>query len=349
MSLGEETKGGQSGGIVCAGNFIVDRVHTLSYWPEQGNLTHITHQDIGVGGGAANVVTDLSSLGFPGRLSAAGCLGDDADGVFVRERLSDHGIDVSRMVSLDRAATAHTHVMSVPGQSRTFFYHGGANDDMTQASIDIASCVSQGYRLFYLGYLMLLPGLDKLDHEGRSGASRLLETAQKAGLLTCVDFVSSEDPAFQRQVEAALPYCDYVIINEIEAGRATGITVRDSDGVLLPDAVLKAGDSLLSGGVKRGAIIHAPELSLWLERGREPITTYSLAVAVEDIVSPVGAGDAFCAAVLYGLHEGWPSARTAAVAHRAAAHCLGGATATDGIPHMSVLVEETKETEQAFG
>ncbi|NKJ77386.1 carbohydrate kinase family protein, partial [Rhizobium leguminosarum bv. viciae] len=39
----------KQGGIVCAGNFIVDRVHTLSYWPEQGNLTHILHQDLGVG------------------------------------------------------------------------------------------------------------------------------------------------------------------------------------------------------------------------------------------------------------------------------------------------------------
>lgn len=349
MSLGEETKGGHSGGIVCAGNFIVDRVHALSYWPEQGNLTHILHQDIGVGGGAANVVTDLASLGFRGGLSAAGCLGDDADGLFVRERLAQHGIDVSGMVSSGEAATAHTHVMTVPGQSRTFFYHGGANDDMTQASINMASYAQQGYRLFYLGYLMLLPGLDKLDGDGRSGASHLLEAAQKVGLLTCVDFVSSEDPAFQRQVGVALPYCDYVIINEIEAGRATGIAVRDSQGKLLVDAVHQAGNSLLAGGVRRGAIIHAPELSLWLERGCEAITTHSLPVAVEEIVSPVGAGDAFCAAVLYGLHEGWPSARIAAVAHRAAAHCLGGATATDGIPHMSVLVEETKEARPAFG
>lgn len=349
MSLGEETKRGQSGGIVCAGNFIVDRVHTLSYWPEQGNLAHILHQDIGVGGGAANVVTDLASLGFPSELSAAGCLGDDADGEFVRQRLAEHGVNVSRMVSSGHAATAHTHVMTVPGQSRTFFYHGGANDGMTQASIDVVSYAQQDYRLFYLGYLMLLPGLDKLDSEGRSGASRLLEAAQKAGLLTCVDFVSSEDPAFQRQVGAALPYCDYVIINEIEAGRATGLTVRNSDGVLLVDTVHEAAHRLLVGGVRRGAIIHAPELSVWLERGCAPVITHSLPVAIEDIVSPVGAGDAFCAAVLYGLHEEWPRVKIAAVAHRAAAHCLGGATATDGIPHMSVLVEEMKETKPAFG
>ncbi len=53
MRVGEEVCDRDSqkqGGIVCAGNFIVDRVHTLSYWPEQGNLAHILHQDLGVGG-----------------------------------------------------------------------------------------------------------------------------------------------------------------------------------------------------------------------------------------------------------------------------------------------------------
>ncbi|MGO7193021.1 carbohydrate kinase family protein, partial [Rhizobium brockwellii] len=46
----------KQGGIVCAGNFIVVRVLTMSYWHEQGNLAHILQQVLGVGGGAANVV-----------------------------------------------------------------------------------------------------------------------------------------------------------------------------------------------------------------------------------------------------------------------------------------------------
>lgn len=63
MRAGEEVcdrDGQRQGGIVCAGNFIVDRVHTLSYWPEQGNLAHILHQDLGVG-----VVPPMSSPIWP--------------------------------------------------------------------------------------------------------------------------------------------------------------------------------------------------------------------------------------------------------------------------------------------
>ena len=336
----EDRAAAGAGGVVCAGNFIVDRIHTLSYWPEQGNLTFIRHQDLGIGGGAVNVASDLASMGFPARIAAAGCVGADDDGQFVRDRLRQSGIGVEGLVAVEGQATAHTHVMTVPGQSRTFFYHGGANDCLTAERISPQACADAGYRLFYLGYLMLLPGLDRLDGEGRSGASRLLESAQRAGLVTCVDFVSSEDEGFAAQVGASLPYCDYIVINETEAGRAAGIAPRAADGGLLEDAVRAAGAFLLKAGVSRGIIIHAPEACFWFAPGREPVVIASRPVDPATIVSPVGAGDAFCAAVVYGLHEGWPVERIVPVAHAAAARCLGGATATDGIPAMEVLLAD---------
>ncbi|TIX86780.1 carbohydrate kinase family protein [Rhizobium sp. P44RR-XXIV] len=346
MRTGEEIRDSEKQsrrGIVCAGNFIVDRVHTLSYWPEQGNLAHIVHQDVGVGGGAANVVADLASLGFPGKLGAAGCIGADIDGEIVKTRLVDAGIDIGGLQVLSGRATAHTHVMNVPGQNRTFFYHGGANDAVTDALISPAIFAEAGYRLFYLGYLMLLPGLDGIDADGRSGASRLLEAARNAGLTTCVDFVSSEDPEFAAKVGVSLPYCDFLIINEIEAERATGVTVRDANGDLIEAGLLTAGERLLAAGVAKGAIIHAPEICFWFTPGAAPVVTRSRPVDPTEIVSTVGAGDAFCAAVLYGLHENWPVERTCAIAHAAAARCLGGATATDGVPDMSVLLADANE------
>ncbi len=339
-SRGEINMGDSKGGVVCAGNFIVDRIHSLSYWPEQGNLTFIRHQDIGVGGGAINVATDLASMGFPGRLSAAGCVGADADGEFVRQRLIESGIGADGLVSLEGQATAHTHVMTVPGQSRTFFYHGGANDRLDATTISPKAYADKGYRLFYLGYLMLLPGLDRLDGQGRSGASYFLEAAQAAGLVTCVDFVSSEDAEFSAQVGASLPFCDYIIINEMEAGSATGIKPRGSDGLLLDEAVRQAGARLLEAGVSKGVVVHAPEACFWFSPGKAPVVMPSRPIDPTAIVSPVGAGDAFCAAVVYGLHEGWDIERIIPVAHAAAARCLGGATATDGIPAMDVLVAD---------
>ncbi|MFS8113800.1 carbohydrate kinase family protein [Rhizobium jaguaris] len=352
MRTGEAVRSGEkkdNGGIVCAGNFIIDRVHTLSYWPEQGNLAYILHQDLGVGGGAANVATDLASLGFPEKLAVAGCIGADADGEIVKARLAAAGIDIGGLTALADRVTAHTHVMNVPGQNRTFFYHGGANDALTDALVSPAIFANSGYRLFYLGYLLLLPGLDHIGPDGRSGASRLLEAARRAGLTTCVDFVSSEDPEFATKVGVALPFCDFLIINEMEAGRATGVAVRDAKGDLIEAGLLEAGERLLAAGVTKGAIIHAPEICFWFAPDASPIVTRSRPVEPHDIVSTVGAGDAFCAAVLYGLHENWPVEHICAVAHAAAARCLAGATATDGIPSMAVLLEDMKEMNPVSG
>ena len=340
MPLREEAIEGPQGGVICAGNLIVDRVHTLRYWPEEGNLAEILHQDIGVGGGAINVACDLASLSLPARVALAGLTGADADGAYLAEQIAGRGVDVTAVRQTRDAATSHTHVMSLPGRSRTFFYHGGASDRLTGAAIDIETFASAGFRLFYLGYLMLLPGLDRLEGDGRSGASRLLERAKAAGLETAVDLVSSENPDFAAEVRTSLPWCDHVIINEVEAGRVAQLPLRKINGNLDRNLMQRAADILIELGVQRNVIIHAPELSLWQARGEEPLMTRSIPLPQEKIVSPVGAGDAFCAAVLYGIHEGWSNEKTAAVAHRAAAHCLTGATATDGIPPMGTLLRE---------
>ncbi|MCD2172433.1 carbohydrate kinase family protein [Rhizobium sp. C4] len=343
MSFGEETKKAERGGIVCAGNLIVDRVHTLSYWPEEGNLAEILHQDVGVGGGAVNVACDLASLGLPARVALAGLTGADADGDLLAQRVAAAGVNIAAVQRTSEAATSHTHVMSLPGRSRTFFYHGGASARLNADTIDPAQFAGAGYRLFYLGYLMLLPGLDRLDGTGRTGASRLLERAKASGLETAVDFVSSENPDFAAEVSASLPWCDHAIINEVEAGRVAQLPLRKVNGHLDLQLMQHAAETLIELGVRKNVVIHAPELSLWQSVNDAPLITRSLRVPPEKIVSPVGAGDAFCATTLFGLHEGWSREKTAAIAHRAAAHCLTGATATDGIPTMDVLLKEREE------
>lgn len=328
------------GGIVCVGNFIVDRIHTLDYWPIQGNLAHILGGDIGLGGGAANVAADLVSLGFAGAIAAAGAIGDDADGTFIAAQLEAKGIDASHLVRITGTSTAHTHVMNVPGQGRTFFYHGGAGDRFDETMIDPAVFAARGFRYLYLGYLMLMPGLDRLGDDAGSGAARLLSAARETGLVACVDFVSSEDPAFSAKVRAALPFCDYLVINEMEAGRATERPVRRADGSLDEAALIAAGKDLLDAGVTSAVVLHAPETCLWYQRDEAPQLIPSRPVKPEAIVSAVGAGDAFCAAVLYGLHAGWSARETAEMAHRVAASSLSGKTATDGIPSMADLLAQ---------
>ena len=326
-------------GIVCAGNWIVDIVHTAPYWPNKGDLVRLSGRDIGVGGGAANVMTDLSSFAVGLPLAAIGAIGPDTNGDIIRQHCARIGVPTDHLVTLQGSLTAYDEVINIPGDSRTFFYHGGANDAFDVAHVPVAALAAQGFKIFYLGYLMLLGALDARRPDGSTGAADLLAQVRAAGMITCVDMVSDAHAGFRAIVAPALPHCDYVIINEIEAGRAAGLNVRGRNGALMQDR-LRAAAQILLGDVQRAVIIHAPEGALWAEQDQAPIWVQSLPLAPDWIVSPVGAGDAFCAAVLYGIHEDWPPVQTLRIAHLAAKACLAGATATAGIPTLATLLAQ---------
>ena len=269
-------------------------------------------------------------------------VGDDRDGHYLRQHCTALGLNASGLHITGASPTAHTHVMSVKGHSRTFFYNGGANDQFG-ADIEVV-LPRRTCDIFYLGYLMLLRALDAIGANGNSGAARLLARASEMGMTTCVDLVSSNEPIFQSVVRSAMPHCDYVILNEIEVGRATGVRVRDAVGEFRLAEVRRAAMSMLAQGVRKAVIVHMPEGALCCQLDGQHWER-SLPLDPSEIASPVGAGDAFCAAVLYGIHEHWSMDRTLRAAHRAAHCCLKGATATDSIPRMITLVDDEAPAE----
>ncbi|MCF8516832.1 MAG: carbohydrate kinase family protein [Rhodobacteraceae bacterium] len=319
-------------GIACAGNWIADIVHTIDAWPQKSDLVHIRHEVMGVGGGAANVVLDLAALqtGLP--LYAVGLLGTDLHGTFCRDACVAAGVDGRWLASTSDHLTAHTLVMNVPGDSRTFFYNAGTNDALSEADVPVEAIAAEGVRLFYLGYLNLMGRLDAVDADGTTGSARLLARARGAGMVTCVDLVSAATPSFASTVAAALPHIDYLFLNEVEAARATGLAISGPDD---KPALLAAARALQQGGAKT-VVLHTGAVALWLDDAPHWVAPDPVDPA--QIVSPVGAGDAFCAGEIYAIHEGWSPQRALTLGHRAAAASLRGATATDGIPPLSDLI-----------
>jgi sugar/nucleoside kinase (ribokinase family) len=319
-------------GIACAGNWIVDMVHSIDGWPRKSDLVHIRAETTGVGGGAANVALALAAFATGLPVVPVGLVGNDLHGQTVLAALAAAALPADRMIVTDAALTAHTHVMTVPGDSRTFFYCPGTNDLLDESHVPVEGLAAQGLKLFYLGYLNLMGAMDRVGADGSTPASHVLRRARAAGMLTCADLVSADTPEFRQTVEAALPQIDYLFLNEVEAQRATGRPVtgpQDRDGMLAAARQLQA----------RGAgtvILHTERMSLWL--GDRPLWADSTRMDPAEIVSPVGAGDAFCAGCLYGIHEGWTVDRCLHLAHRAAAAALRGVTATDGIPALGVLL-----------
>jgi sugar/nucleoside kinase (ribokinase family) len=320
-------------GIACAGNWIVDIVHTIEAWPAKSDLVRIVDEVEGTGGGAANVMLSLAAFqaGLP--LWAIGLVGMDRHAATVRWAVKGAGADGTRLAETDRAPTAHTHVMNLAGDSRTFFYHPGTNDLLDEGDIAVEAVAAEGARIFYLGYLNLLGKLDVVA-EGATGAARVLRRAQAAGMMTAVDLVSTDRAEFRAAVEAALPVVDVLFMNEVEAGRATG---RVIEGAADRAGIESAARQLQDGGAGQ-VVVHTPALGLWLQADGTVTVIRPDPVPPEQVVSPVGAGDAFAAGCLYGLHEGWAPEPCLRLGHRAAAACLRGATATAAIPPLIALM-----------
>ena len=62
----------------------------------------------------------------------------------------------------------------------------------------------------------------------------------------------------------------------------------------------------------------------------------------EEIIGSVGAGDAFCAGLLYGSHERWPLTASLQLAHACARASLQAANAIDGaktLPELQAFIQ----------
>lgn len=316
-------------GICCAGNMLVDITYPIETWPKQNELTHITEGIKSTTGGAVcNTITDLARLDPSLHLVASGFAGRDADGEFMLSEMGKYpNIDLS-MVRRD-GRTSFTAVMSNnQTKERTFFQHAGANAYYGEEHIDWDKL---DVNIFHIGYILLLPNLDQVDAEYGTKMARLLHRAQSLGMKTSIDVVSESGDRFARLVAPALKYTDYCVINELEAQQTTGILLRDEQGMLHEENMPKALTALRNLGVSKWAVIHCPEIGCGLDSDGNYHVCRSLKLPKGYIQGTVGAGDAFCAGVLYAAEAGWALPEGLKLGACTAAASLSQVGASDGV------------------
>jgi sugar/nucleoside kinase (ribokinase family) len=312
-------------GILAAGNFIVDHVKVIDAFPEQDTLAHILEECEANGGGPYNLLKDLAAMGADYPLLACGLVGDDAKGRWILRDCAAHHINTDQLHVSALRPTSYTDAMTVrDGGRRTFFHQRGTNDLFDRSHCD---CKRGSARIFYLGYLMLLGKLDAFDAEGRSEASRLLESATEAGMITAVDLVSTEHPAYRQIVLAALPHTDHLFLNELEASRILGVILKSDD----PAGLIAAAEAILQLGVRRTVTIHTARGAACFSSTDGVVVQPALALPAGHIAGATGAGDAFAAGFLHGIHEGMPLTRCLRLATCCAAASLSHPSPSAGI------------------
>jgi sugar/nucleoside kinase (ribokinase family) len=323
-------------GILAGGNWIIDQVKMIDVYPQPESLANIRSQSQGTGGAPYNVLVDLAILGAPFPLYAAGLVGKDDLGERILEDCRKFKIDAKHLRQTPDAPTSYTDVMTeISSGRRTFFHMRGANALWSGSDIDFNRVRA---RIFHLGYLLLLDELDKPDKNYGTKAAALLAKAQKAGLRTSVDVVSEDSDRFAKIVTPALQHVDYCILNEFEAGRTTGFKTRQADGRIDPVSLRHAAGAMLQLGVKELVIIHFPEGAFARTRKGEDFWQSSVNLPQKYIAGMAGAGDAFCAGVLLGLHEGWDLQQCLETGVCAAAASLSDPSCTAGMKPLKTAL-----------
>ena len=327
-------------GLLAGGNWIIDQVKLIDVFPQREQLANIRSQAQGTGGAPYNVLIDLAKLGAPFSLFAAGLVGKDSLGDHILADCARHKIDVRHLRQTADAPTSYTDVMTEEqGGRRTFFHMRGANALWDGKDLNFTRSKA---RIFHLAYLLLLDVLDQADKVHGTKAAALLAAAQEAGLKTSVDVVSEDSDRFAKIVTPALRHVDYCILNEIEAGKTAGFKIRQPDGGLDTVALRHAAGALLQLGVRDLVVIHFPEGAFARTRKGDDFWQPSVNLQAKFIAGTAGAGDAFCAGVLLGLHEGWDLQRCLQTGVCVAAASLADATCTGGMKPLKAALDVGK-------
>jgi sugar/nucleoside kinase (ribokinase family) len=225
------------------------------------------------------------------------------------------------------------------GGRRTFFHHRGANARLDTSIVDFERSSA---RIFHLGAPGLHPLLDARSPGGGNGWSTLLRRARAAGLHTNLELVSLDPERIAEVALPCLPHLGSIVINELEAGALTGIDAAvagvdgPSDWVALESMAL----GLIERGVSTLAVVHFPAGCVAADGDGRTWRQGSVRVPFGQVRSTTGAGDAFAAGVILGLHEGWAVEDCLRLGAASSAACIRSPNTSEGIARAPVCLAE---------
>jgi sugar/nucleoside kinase (ribokinase family) len=330
-------------GILCAGSIIVDAGKVIDRYPPLDHLAVIEDVSLSTGGPSLNMAVDLRQLGAAFPVGLLGAVGDDAHAAFILAECARLGISTAGVRELTGAVTSFTDVMvERDGGRRTMFHHSGANALWDASTADLTGPAA---RILHAGAPGIHPLMDRPGPGGGNGWSALLRRAQAAGLHTNLELVSLRPDRTAEVALPCLPYLDSIVVNELEAGALTGIDAPapTADGPVDWPALEGMARNLVERGVAVLAVVHFPAGCVAAAPGGRTWRQGSVRLPREQVRSTNGAGDAFAAGVILGLHEGWPVERCLRLAVASAAACVRSPTTSAGIKQAASCLADADQ------
>lgn len=286
-----------------------------------------------VGGMALNVAVNLAKIGGGYPIAVVGKVGADHRAELIRTTLQQHGVCASALQTDTSEATSWTQVIHIrmpDGNIERLFRHAlGAMGSFTERDVPLE--VVSSYRIAMVGYGLLLPQLDLNDSAYGTRLGRLLAAFQDRGLMTAIDFVSPNPEnqfKFQRY-RKTLPFVDVCCINEDQACSLTTLLDPRTACIALVEQ-LGARIAVVHCGASGPNYGYSKECGL--------VVQPNFAVSVSEYRGNAGAGDAFAAGLLHGLHQNWELFHALKFAAGAAAISLRDMSCTGAMQSESFIL-----------
>ncbi|MBU0610574.1 MAG: carbohydrate kinase family protein [Armatimonadetes bacterium] len=251
---------------------------------EYGAKVAVDDLFISTGGGAVNTAIAFAKLGL--RSAAVSEIGQDDAGNMIERALQERGVDVSMLVRNPDHNTGYSVILTGPTGDRTVLVHRGAGSCLSHSDIDWDRVGEAGWV-----YLSSLSGESAaLWHDVARWA---VETKVKLAI----------NPGSRQIGEGleglgdVLAAADIIFVNKGEAYRFTGTEEHRGD---VDERA--AAETLHRAGCRRVVMTMGAEGA----RAFDGEQHYYLPAPKVQVVSNLGAGDAFASACLAAIHYGLP-------------------------------------------
>ncbi|RLE80109.1 MAG: hypothetical protein DRJ51_06445 [Thermoprotei archaeon] len=303
--------------VICLGEIILDFIP----------VNHNTYKAC-FGGAPMNTAVACARLGL--RTGAIAAVGNDAFGRFLLATLRERNVDVSHVKVISDARTTLAIVVKLPEGEREFFFYRKpwcrtADTEIVFTEEDI-EYISRARLLHISGFALS-------QDPARTSIMKAVEHIKASGNVKI-----SFDPTFRPDVWPDLNSAREVyskVIDFVDILLATAKEYSVLFGVETPREILKElGEKVDVIGVKMG--VKGAVLSCSGE-------SYYMPAYKVEVRDTVGAGDAWNAAIMYGLLKKWATDETLSLANAVAAIKCMHVGAISGLPSSSEAIEFRKK------
>ena len=306
--------------ICCVGHMCTDvLIKPVDAFPDKGKLLLLDTVHLKTGGCGMNTAIGLKKLG--GAVAMLGKVGRDGFGMFMRDTLLDHGVDISGLIMEEEGMTSASVVLLGSDGERTILHCLGTNQSLRYEDVNLT--LVHDARMLFIGGTFLMPSFDGDD------AAKLLAYARQKGCVTAMDTAWDSTDRWLDVIEPCLSYLDWFMPSREEAAKITG---RDDPAEMaeflkmrgVRNAVIKLGDA--------GCYVCADE-------------SFFLPAFDVDCVDTAGAGDAWCSGFLTGIVRGMGIRKAAVLGNACGALCVTAIGTTDGLRSFSETIDfiQTKQ------